>query len=57
MQNGEKINNFFKTEVVEIILPSNTNTNHIFNEDKFEILPTYDADKNKIIILKEKNDK
>jgi len=44
----------YKEEVITIIMPSNTNSNHIFNENKFDILPTYDSDKNKIIILRNK---
>lgn len=46
----------YKTEVVEIILPSNNSSDHIFS-DKYEVIITRDTDGNKLVLLKEKNEK
>ena len=40
-------------EKITIIRP--TTSNHVFNEEKYEKIETYDADGNKTILLREKN--
>lgn len=46
----------YKTEIIEVIMPSQASSSHIFDSEKYEIINTYDENKNKLVILKEKND-
>lgn len=51
-KNPEKSNTYVE-EVIKVIRP--TTSNHIFNEERYEKVETYDKEGMKLVILREKS--